>query len=114
MLILALSLTLVAGLALWQWRPAGNATGAIVWLEDEPTHHLDLSRDARVSVQGPAGVTAVRVHAGRIRVTASPGARQICVRAGWLQSPGETAICLPNRVIVEVTGEDPRFDAINQ
>lgn len=113
-LILLLTVSLVAGLALWQWQPAEHAAGAVVWLDGEAIHHLDLSRDTRLSVQGPIGTTAVQVHAGRIRVTESPGPRQICVRAGWLQSPGDTAVCLPNRVIVEVTGEDPRFDAINQ
>lgn len=112
--ILALSLALVATLAVWQWRPAGVGAGAVVWLEGNAVHRLDLSRDTQVRVEGPAGVTEVQVEAGRVRVAASPGPRQICVRAGWMESPGETAVCLPNRVVVEVTGEDPRFDAINQ
>lgn len=112
--ILVLSIMLVAVLAAWQWRPAEMATWVSVWLDGDLVEQMELATDTSVDIHGPAGTTRVTVEAGRVRVTESPGRRQLCVRDGWLQSPGDTAVCLPNRVIVEVTGEDPQFDAINQ
>jgi hypothetical protein len=53
-----------------------------------------------IDVPGPLGITQVEIRDGRVRVKADPGARQRCVRQGWL-APGETALCLPNRVSVE-------------
>lgn len=62
----------------------------------ETTARLDRS----IAVPGPLGITQVEIRAGRVRVAADPGPQQICVRQGWL-SPGQTALCLPNRVSVE-------------
>jgi len=53
-----------------------------------------------IEVPGPLGVTLVEIRDGRVRVRADPGPRQRCVRQGWL-APGETALCLPNRVSVQ-------------
>ena len=53
-----------------------------------------------IEVPGPLGVTQVEIRDGRVRVRADPGPRQRCVRQGWL-APGETALCLPNRVSVQ-------------
>ncbi len=62
----------------------------------ETTARLDRS----IAVPGPLGITQVEIRAGRVRVLADPGPQQICVRQGWLL-PGQTALCLPNRVSVE-------------
>ena len=61
----------------------------------------DARLDQIIQVPGPLGVTLVEFRSGRVRVAADPSPRQICVRQGWL-SAGETAVCLPNRVSVEL------------
>ncbi|MGQ9685279.1 MAG: NusG domain II-containing protein [Thiobacillaceae bacterium] len=53
-----------------------------------------------IDVPGPLGITQVEIRDGQVRVRADPGPRQVCVRQGWL-APGETALCLPNRVTVQ-------------
>ncbi len=48
-------------------------------------------------------------------VTASDCADQTCVRTGRLTRAGEAAICLPNRVVVRLTGgadSEPALDGI--
>jgi hypothetical protein len=56
--------------------------------------------DKVVAVPGPLGLTLVEIRGGRVRVLADPGPQQLCVKQGWLL-PGQTAVCLPNRVSVE-------------
>lgn len=56
--------------------------------------------DRLIAVPGPLGETVVEIRAGRVRVQTDPGPHQLCVKQGWLL-PGQTAICLPNRVSVE-------------
>ncbi len=92
----------------------GAGEHADVWVTGELARRVELTAPQRFQVTGPLGVTTIAVREGRIRVTDSPGRRKLCVRAGWLARPGETAVCLPNRVVVEVTGARPHFDAINQ
>ncbi|GEM02274.1 hypothetical protein SAMN05421839_1268 [Halolactibacillus halophilus] len=35
---------------------------------------------------------------------------QVCVRSGTIDSPGETIVCLPHKVIVEITTKDTGAD----
>lgn len=43
----------------------------------------------------------------RIRFTESSCLDQTCVHTGWLTRAGDTAVCLPNRVIVKLVGNEP-------
>lgn len=54
-----------------------------------------------IAVPGPLGATEVEIRDGRVRIKADPSPRQLCVKQGWLQA-GEAAVCLPNRVSVEL------------
>jgi len=47
---------------------------------------------------------AVEIDGGRARVADSTCRDKLCVRAGWLERPGDVAVCLPQRVIVEIRG----------
>lgn len=42
---------------------------------------------------------------GQIRFIESSCLDQTCVHTGWLSRPGDTAVCLPNRVIVKIIGK---------
>jgi len=45
----------------------------------------------------------VLVEKGRIRFKETNCPDQICVRTGWLENPGDYAVCLPNKAIVNIT-----------
>ncbi len=76
---------------------------------------LPLSEAARIEVPGPAGASEVVVDGSRVRVAASPCARRICVRRGWLRAVGDVAVCVPNHLVVRVEGEGgPAFDGVSR
>jgi len=112
-LLLALGLALVG--ALWAVEPGdrGPASLALVRAADGRTLELPLDRDARVEVSGPLGASLLEIRHGRVRFLDSPCPQKRCVRAGWLDRPGEAAACLPNGVTVEVVALGRRYDAIN-
>ncbi|MBI4712834.1 MAG: NusG domain II-containing protein [Planctomycetes bacterium] len=38
---------------------------------------------------------------------------QVCVHTGWIKNIGETIICLPNKVLLEIKGdEEGEYNAI--
>ena len=92
---------------------AGTPQSAVVRLAGHVYAELPLARDAHVGVPGPLGTSTVEVHAGRARVLSDPGPRQYCVRQGWIGRAGESAVCLPNRVSVEIRGGRPAYDSLN-
>jgi hypothetical protein len=63
-----------------------------------------LNADQRIEVPGPIGITVVRIHQGAVRVEKSPCKNQICVLAGDIHKTGDWLACLPNKVIVRITG----------
>jgi hypothetical protein len=79
----------------------------------EIVSELDLSRNRRIEVPGPLGITAIVVDKRRVRVASDPGPRQYCVRQGWLARAGEIAICAPNQVSVEIQGGRPTYDSLS-
>jgi hypothetical protein len=63
-----------------------------------------LNKDQDLIFSGPIGKTYVEIKSGKVRVTKDPGPRQICVIQGWINSPGQWLICLPNRVMIQIEG----------
>ena len=72
-----------------------------------------LDQPREVTVTGPIGETVVQISDGRVRVVSSPCRDKICVAAGWLESGGQWAACLPNRVFVRVEGSSHEHDEVD-
>ncbi len=64
----------------------------------------DLSVDAMIDFEGPIGITTMEIEGGRVHVHASDCKNQVCVLAGWIDSPGEWIACLPNNVFIVIQG----------
>lgn len=71
----------------------------------QPSHFIER--------RGPAGVTVIEIANGRARCHTSPGAQGLCQRAGWLETPGDTAISLPNRLRLTVIDPAAPYDAVH-
>jgi len=69
-------------------------------------------RGQRLDILGPIGTTTVEMEDGRVRVVHSDCPDQICVSMGWINNSGVPIACLPNRVVVRISGEvgDGDFD----
>ena len=74
---------------------------------------VSLSRDQKIEVPGPLGLSIVSIRDRKARIASDPSPRQYCVRQGWLQQAGEIAICLPNQVSVELAGSKRKYDSLN-
>ena len=58
------------------------------------------------------GGTAVEVSRRGARFLESDCPDRLCVKAGFLSRAGESAVCLPNRVSVRITGRGGTVDAV--
>lgn len=109
---------LISCVALWAviaplcWSQ-GNATRVKVFQDGQLFAELDLAAARTLAIAGPLGETVVEVAAGKVRIKSDPSPRQYCVRAGWLTQVGQTAICLPNRTSIQLTGKQaPAYDSL--
>lgn len=107
---------LVAGLcvaylfiALWQ---PGHANLVQIRQGDHIYATLSLNQTKTLQLHGPLGITTVVIENGKVRIQSSPCRNQYCVHQGWLQSTGQVAICLPNRISVELIGKQKSYDSL--
>lgn len=102
--------TLWLASSMWQ---GGTANTAIIRSGGKIFRELPLSRDIELDVPGPLGMSKVSIHNQQARISADPSPRQYCVKQGWLKQAGESAICLPNQVSLELTGNNKRYDSLS-
>jgi hypothetical protein len=74
---------------------------------------VPLSRDQKIEVPGPLGISLIDIQNRKARIASDPSPRQYCVRQGWLQQAGEIALCLPNQVSIELVGSKKKYDSLN-
>ena len=95
--LILLACLIAAGLLFvprWLAPPAGTVivTAGEVW------HEFALEEDLTQEIHG----VVIEISGGRARVVSSPCRDQLCVKAGWVSHSGEAAICLPQRVVLQV------------
>ena len=106
--VLALAAVIAAVLALGV---SGDRLYAEVWQDTELGERVELteSTDRTIDLDGHN----VIVLSGRTARMQSADCRdQVCVRTGTLTHAGQVAVCLPNRVVLRITGETSEIDAI--
>lgn len=83
--------------------PSGgdNADFARISIDGEPVKTLDLRSDSRHSF----GNLKVQIKDNAICVVDSDCADKVCVNTGWISKPGQSCVCLPNRISIEIIGQ---------
>ena len=72
-----------------------------------------LKENAEYVVNGPLGPEKLIVEDGRARMESAPCPLKICEAMGPIDDPGETILCLPNRISVKVKGSGG-LDAVSR
>lgn len=88
------------------YKPAGNDPIAVVTMNGKEIQRIDLCKvekpyEIKLNCK-PAVVLSVKP--GAIRYSHAECHDKLCVNAGWLRNPGDTAACLPSKTIVCIEG----------
>jgi hypothetical protein len=91
--------------------PSAGAAEAAVFQDGKLCQRLKLDKDQEVVLFN--GRMLLELKDGRIRVKESDCPRRICLHTGWIQHPGETIVCVPNKMVIEINASgSPRVDAV--
>ncbi len=85
-------------------RKGSGPARAVVEIAGKRAKEIDLSRDGTYRIKGAQGEMVLEVSRGRIRAVESSCEKKICIKTGYISSPQEKIICIPNRVVVSVEG----------
>ena len=107
--ILALSIFYILRVGLRQ--PASKSATALIYLKDSLLEEVDLRKDKMIPLL--SGRMQIEVKGEKIRVAESDCPHHICVNMGWIKYSGQTIVCVPNRVMIEIKSASPAIvDAV--
>lgn len=76
---------------------------------------LPLQEESReLVIDGFQGKSYVEITEGKVHMIDSACPDKLCVHMGWKSHSGESIICLPNRVVIEVRSREEGPDVINR
>jgi hypothetical protein len=87
---------------------------AVISVNNEEVRKITLSGNTESEIfdifTSDSDYNTIEVRGERIRIKGANCYDQVCVQFGFISKPGETAICLPHKLVVEVestAGEQP-------
>lgn len=91
------------------------AAKALVYSDNTLRQKIDLSVDRSDVALADNPDMILEVRRGRVRVAQADCPRKLCQHAGWISRPGQTIVCLPNRLLIEIAGGNkaPAYDAVS-
>ena len=101
-----LAVALLGLLGVYIHRSLAVGTVAVIEHNSVEIRRINLDKVAQSDIifinDGDDCRVEIEVENGRIRVLSSSCPDKICVGCGWLESKGDSAVCLPNKVVVRV------------
>ena len=74
-----------------------------IYQDGELLRRVSLLEDQTFVIQG-AYQNRVEIQGGRVAIIASDCPGEDCVHSGWQSTPGQSIVCLPNRVELRILG----------
>ena len=112
-IILAIAL-IVIGLAMSYILSFGQDIGSelLVTCNGEKFGSYHLYEDREVAIERDDHINKVTIKDGIVSMSFSNCHGQDCIHQGEISKTGETIICLPNKVVLEIIGGKAEYDTI--
>lgn len=78
---------------------------AEVYYKNEKILTIDLKIDKEYIVDGELGEVVIEVKNKQIRVKKENSPKNICSKEGFIKDNTRALICLPNKIVVKIVGE---------
>lgn len=79
---------------------------AQIYVDGEVVEEINLQEVEKSYTLTPKDGTKITVEKGKICFSDAHCKDELCIKSGWLSKKGQTAACLPERVVVSIKGTD--------
>lgn len=87
----------------------------IVKVDGNVVKKISLNENIVFDIEGyQGGSNRIVVEDGNVAMSDADCPDKLCVHTGKIKKTGETIVCLPHRVVVEITGDGKEYDAVVQ
>lgn len=73
---------------------------------------IDLSVDSDYVVDGANGDVLINVRSGKIKVEDENSPLHLCSKQGYIDSSYESIVCLPNKIVINISSDNEDYDAV--
>lgn len=109
---IAVFLIVCAALSIYIFASSEKGSVAIVTRDGIEVCRLDLNEETEMSViSADGGCNIIVVENGTVRVAEADCPDQICVKQGAIDNDSVPIVCLPHKLVIEVTSES-NIDAV--
>ena len=112
----AIAISIAAAILVWLPSNSDDVGTARVFIDNALVAALPLDKDCEYTAKYGDGINIVEVSGGRVHIKSANCADEYCVKQGYIAHGGQTLICLPHRLVVELAvsdeGKESTFDAI--
>lgn len=114
-IILAAAL-IVAGIAMSYILSFGQSAGSelIITCNGEKFGSYPLSENREIVVERNEHINKITIKNGIVSMSFSDCPGQDCVHQADISLSGETIVCLPNKVVLEISGGESEYDSISR
>ncbi len=94
-----------------RFQPSSQKREVLVYQKDKLLEQTELEKDKIITILN--GRMQFEIKGGRIRVLHSDCPHLLCKNMGWIKRAGETIVCVPNQVLIEIKSKSPAIiDAV--
>lgn len=105
---------LIVGSAAFLFFPRSEKKDCIILQDDVIMESIPLDGSVHrvITITGEY-VNRIEIDGDRVRFLESDCPNLFCVNTGWISEPYQTAVCLPNRVMIRIESEEEaKVDAV--
>jgi hypothetical protein len=104
LIVILLILALIAAVAVYLTHDKGGTV--VVKVDGAVVSELPISEDTELIVEGyQGGTNRIIIQGSEVFASEADCPDALCVKTGKISRAGETIVCLPHRVVVEIKGK---------
>ena len=100
------------GLSVLSYAGASTGEKAVVTVDGELYGTYSLSEDREIEIKQDDAINKITIKDGSVQMSYSTCKNQVCVKDGAINKTNQSIVCLPNKVMVQITGGEEEFDAV--
>lgn len=85
-----------------------DGTKVVITVKGQVYETANLDEDREIEVETEDGTNLVVIHNGEVFMKEADCPDQICVKHNAITKTGETIVCLPHQVVVEITSDQQK------
>lgn len=117
-IIILIVIISMAGVFAYKKHVSGSKKIAVVKQNGKIIKNIDLNKvngtEQFIVKYNGSHFNKIKMQKGKISIEDADCPDKICVKTGWISEPGQSIVCLPHKLIIEIEGKDAGYDNITR